>query len=404
MVAEQNMDIMEEIEMLKKDFKGAFVALAEHMESSMQSLLGNVTETTAMKRNQTEDAKLNHKIETDVNEVKQSKKVEKKSDDTNDNVNEIRKPKKKNYHNLTWVGTSISKSLDMKKFETDNNVKINMVKAYSITDEVHTPYPKDNFRFPDTNFKSVLPKVLEDDSIDTLVLQTGSIEISNIKVNEAVMDASKEISKYKEEWFNQVETDTKNLFTLAEEAVGKNPNLNVIIVKRLPRYDRSSRDIIGIKSQLSTYANSIYDQLWLKKGSPGNIHIVEVDLKCSNSRYLKSLIFGDPNTNYFDGVHLKGPGASRHFTYRVNQVLKPVLQRHNANRRFSSPPPPIRTQKVRSQPIKSEQMSATSNHTNCEQAQYKRRQLLRHKPSYAQVVQDGYYSVTTSNRYEHLNY
>jgi len=97
--------------------------------------------------------------------------------------------------------------------------------------------------------KSVLPKVLEDDSIDTLVLQTGSIEISNIKVNEAVMGASKEISKYKEEWFNQVETDSKNLFILAEEAVGKNPNLNVIIVKRLPRYDRSSRDIIGIKSQ-----------------------------------------------------------------------------------------------------------------------------------------------------------
>ena len=298
-------------------------------------------------------------------------------------------------HRVTWIGTSLSKVLNRKKFEDDLNVELHTVKAYCINKEG---------RFPECNFEDMVPKVVSEDNTDTLVLQTGSIEITNIDVNNAMMDPSKNIEKYKEEWFEKVEEASNKLFKIAEDAIEKAPNMNVVIVKRLPRFDRASNDIIGIKSQLSTYANSIYDQLWLKKGSPGNIHIVEVDLKCSNSRYLKSLIFGDPNTNYFDGVHLKGPGASRHFTYRVNQVLKPVLQRHNANRRFSSPPPPIRTQKVRSQPIKSEQMSATSNHTNCEQAQYKRRQLLRHKPSYAQVVQDGYYSVTTSNRYEHLNY
>ena len=46
---------------------------------------------------------------------------------------------------------------------------------------------------------------------------------------------------------------------------------NVIIVKRLPRFDRSNEDIIGIKSQLSTYANSVYDQLLIKRGNPNNI-------------------------------------------------------------------------------------------------------------------------------------
>jgi hypothetical protein len=97
------------------------------------------------------------------------------------------------------------------------------------------------------NFRAVVPEVLEDENIDTVILQTGSIEITNIKVNEAMMDTSKDIEDYKKEWLYHVEKDSINLFEIAEEAIKKKPNLKVVIIKRLPRFDRSTHDIIGIK-------------------------------------------------------------------------------------------------------------------------------------------------------------
>ena len=130
-----------------------------------------------------------------------------------------------------------------------------------------------------------------------LILQTGSIEISNINVNDAVMDTKKDIGVYKEEWFNQVEEDSKNLFKVAEDAIKKKPDLEVIIVKRLPRFDRSSQDIIGVKSKLSSYANAVYDQLWLKRGSPSNIQIEIITLVAKSMLVIFIQIVHRPNSS-----------------------------------------------------------------------------------------------------------
>ena len=134
-------------------------------------------------------------------------------------------------------------------------------------------------RFPHANFKKVVPEVLENGDVDTLNIETGSIEITNIKVNyEAIMDTNNNIEVMKRQWFQQVEEDSKNLFKVAEDAIEKKPELKVIIVKRLPRFDRSTQDIFGIKQQLSCFANSVYDHLWIKHGSPSNIQIVDFKL------------------------------------------------------------------------------------------------------------------------------
>jgi hypothetical protein len=84
----------------------------------------------------------------------------------------------------------------------------------------------------------------------------------------------------------------------------------VIIVKRLPRYDRSSKDIIAIKSKLSIFANQVYDQLWLKHVSPARILLVELPLGCEHK---------------YDVIHLAGQAALRHFTYRAVQTLLPFM-------------------------------------------------------------------------------
>ena len=140
-----------------------------------------------------------------------------------------------------------------------------------------------------------------------------------------MMDTNKDIETYKKQWFNQVEQDSKNLFEIAEDAIKKKPDLKVIIVKRLPRSDRSSQDIIGIKQKLSEFANSVYDQLWIKSCSPANINIIQLQLNEGKSTYLNNLIYGNKSDEKVDGLHLRGPGGSRHFTYRAVQCVKPVL-------------------------------------------------------------------------------
>ena len=88
-------------------------------------------------------------------------------------------------HQVTWIGTSISKVLDKTKFEKDAEVKVRAVKAYCVNEEG---------RFPKSNFKAIVPEVVSKGQIDTLILETGSIEITNIDVNKALMDPRKDIN------------------------------------------------------------------------------------------------------------------------------------------------------------------------------------------------------------------
>ena len=77
-------------------------------------------------------------------------------------------------------------------------------------------------------------------------------------------------------------------------------------MKRLQRFDCTSKDILGIKSQLSKFVNHAYDQIWLKRGSPNRIHIVDLELGCDKYQYLKDLIYGQPSDVKYDRIHLIG--------------------------------------------------------------------------------------------------
>ena len=155
-------------------------------------------------------------------------------------------------HRVTWVGTSISKALDKNKFEHDTEVELTTEKAYCIKEEGR--YPKDNF-------SAKVPEIVRKGDVDTLVLETGSLEITNMEVNKAMMDPHKDINEYKKEWFEKAEVASTELFKIAEDAIKADETIQVIILKRLPRFDRKLCDNIGIKSKLSNFANRVYDQL-----------------------------------------------------------------------------------------------------------------------------------------------
>ena len=175
-------------------------------------------------------------------------------------------------------------------------------------------------------------------------------------------------------------------------------------MKRLPRFDRSSQDIVGIKSKISDFANSVLDQEWVQRGNPHNIQIVQLDL-IQGSNHLKILVYGSPESRHVDGIHLRGRGATRHFTYRAIQAMRPLISAKGRKVFDSSPKFPRITKPDvrRSEKMRSEINISDSDHTDCEQARYAR---ARKQRTYAQAVIQGgpsYRTYRGENIYNHLN-
>ena len=99
----------------------------------------------------------------------------------------------------------------------------------------------------------------------------------------------------------------------------------VIIMKRFPRYDLKKNDTLGIKSHLSNYANMCCDQLWVKRGRPENISIVQLE-GMDSSNYVHNVVYGGKSTGSYDGLHFRGEHSARHLTYRAVQAIKGVIK------------------------------------------------------------------------------
>ena len=271
--------------------------------------------------------------------------------------------------------------------EKELDVELNAVRAYCV---------KREGKFPDLNFEKVVPETIESDDVDTLVLETGSIEISNIDVNRAVMNFDKSVEESKREWFEEAEETSKALFQIAEDCVSKDKELNVVIVKRPPRFDKTTNDILGIKQKISDYANKIYDQCVLKSSNAERIHLVELDL-IQKSNYLKELIYGRQDNERYDGIHLAGSGSSRHFTYRVVQSLKQILEDRKSKMLHSH------YHSGRSERLsRAERKSEEYDHTHCPQAQYQR--VMRGNRAFGPRQYVSYASVVKSNIRDEQNY
>ena len=124
----------------------------------------------------------------------------------------------------------------------------------------------------------VVPNELKEDTPDVAVFQTGSIEITNLDVKKAMMDSNKDIKDYEKEWSAKVERDSENLFNLALEVTEAHPEMKVVIMKRLPRFDKQRQDPTKIKSRLSVFGNNVYDQLYFKHGCPKNIKVASLGI------------------------------------------------------------------------------------------------------------------------------
>ena len=422
LLIEQNVELQRELERFKKDVKNAFTEFASNMkecfeavgedikESRKQNLRGfsDISEVFGAKLEKIENKIDNHIEKSNIGQRDTKKDVESEHDKTenyNKNMHteesktktEIKNKSKKksSKKKIKWIGTSDGSVLNKEKVENTLNVDLSMERAYYIDEEESAPL-KEN------NFKTVISEKIKHEEIDVLVLQTGSIEITDLKVNEAILDTKKDLTEYKKDWFKKVENDSAKVFDVALDALSKNNGIEkVVIVKRLPRYDRSSSDILKIKSELSEFANRAYDQIWQKMGSPENIQIVDIDLKCSSSAHLRNLIFGHSDSENFDGIHMRGEGASRHFTYRTINALKQVIFSEKRKETYRN----------KSRAYTQAKSVPDDDHSACPQTVYqmwkKVEKNLHHKippaKSYRPRFNDNRYSVPTQNRFSPLN-
>ena len=290
-----------------------FVELAKAVDDCMGKLKNEFTDELMKQTDDHSEPKhvnpeVISQVLSAVNEDKHGDEIVEKSV----SASKKRRRPRKHRPKIMWVGSSVSKELDENKLEEDCDANVEFIEITSITDG-----PK--------SLTKTVPEVLENDDVDLLVLQAGESEISNIPVNDAMLDTTKDVAVYKREWFKQVEEDSKKIFTVAENAVKENPDLHVVVMKKFPRFDKGSSDVLSLKPSLSNYANGVLDQLWIKAGSPENIKVSEVNLNIEKPGHLKDIIYGYSSSANYDGVHLRGSGACRHLNYRAKQVLKPIV-------------------------------------------------------------------------------
>ena len=243
---------------------------------------------------------------------------------------------------VLWIGDSNSNSLDHKVFENQINSVVDIATAYTIDNDKDAKYPK-------RNFLKVVPERLARKKYDTLVLQGGCNEVSNIQVKSSTNDVSK--------WEEKIRQSRMKLFHLAEDSLQKNSYLkNVIIVASLPRYDPEDLDPNGIKSKLNQFGNSVLSNIWMQKGCPKNISIHDLKLDCNGE--LRKKRFGNPGLvndgKPWDGIHLRGPMGERHFT-------------NSSTRMFASQFPDLVIDWV------SNQSRSSNYHNACPQTEFRRR-------------------------------
>ena len=138
LVAEQNVDVIEELENLRND-KVAFQEVALAMDGATQDAAAANTAAIAELSRKMENLNKNVPKET-VDGQKATSEVPKTNSDKEEDVKakekdsersqeppkrvKNRQSKRKQSESVAWIGTSISKALDKHKFENDNKVKL----------------------------------------------------------------------------------------------------------------------------------------------------------------------------------------------------------------------------------------------------------------------------------------
>ena len=279
------------------------------------------------------------------------------------------------------IGDSISANLDRKVIANAIGKEVRNARAYSSIEDTSENEAKDKTKFPDKMFHDVIKAELEKAPTDMLIIQSGSVEITNMKVT------GDNPMKYGEYFKQQAVVAATNLFTAVSDALVSNPELKkAIIMKQIPRYDPTSVDPNSIKAALSQLFNDTLVQLWLGSTLKDRLSIGTHSLECHggirDSRYR--------NGKKYDGIHMFGPSGRKSYTESVLNIIK------NTGNIQNSPPKYFRRFHLAADQNK----PRDKYHCPTQDTDHLKDNDVR---SYANVTQSNVYTVPTANRFSTLN-
>jgi hypothetical protein len=182
------------------------------------------------------------------------------------------------------VGDSISGNLHLKTIEIATKAKVKAVKAYCSVYENIEGNAKSAPKFPKKNFTDVIENELKKEPVDVLIIQSGSVDITNLKTGDGNEESNAEY------FAEQTTASATNLFKAANNAAVKYPKLKkIVIMKQVPRYDFLNSNPPGMKSALSGLFNETLDQLLSQSALKSRVVVGNHNLDCSGgvlqSRY-----------------------------------------------------------------------------------------------------------------------
>ena len=125
------------------------------------------------------------------------------------------------------IGDSISANVDMNALQDATETKIVSAKAYSSIHDTVSNVAKQAAKYPQSNFTDVIPAMLRKDDYECLILQSGSVDITNLNTKD---EPSTFIEYFKQEKI----MSAKNLFSAACNALKMDPKLlKVVLMKQI---------------------------------------------------------------------------------------------------------------------------------------------------------------------------
>ena len=215
---------------------------------------------------------------------------------------------------ILYIGDSISANVDFNTLEIATQAEIVAAKAYSSVHDTTKNVAKHPAKFPASNFNDVVPNELKKAEYQSLILQAGSVDITNLKTKD-------DPTKYMEYFRQETVISAKNLFSTAVNSLKVQPTLTkVVIMKQIPRYDPSHVDPLALKATLSLLFNNTLTDLWMESPHKDKIFVGNHNIECTGA--IKEARYRHTKSGKYDGIHLFGSSGQKAYTLSVLNILR----------------------------------------------------------------------------------
>ena len=167
--------------------------------------------------------------------------------------------------------------MDFGALEVATQAEIVTAKADSSVYDTTKNVAKQPAKFPASNFKDVIPAELKKARYQSLILQAGSVDITNLNTKD-------DPAKYMEYFRQETVISAKNLFSAAVNALKVQPTLSkVVIMKQIPSHDPSHVDPLALKPTLSILFNNTLTDLWMESPHKDKIFVGNHNIECTGA-------------------------------------------------------------------------------------------------------------------------